>query len=211
MAKSSELDYAIFIFAPDDLTQIRDNLVKSTRDNVVFELGLFIGAIGRERCFIIKPRDCDLHLPSDLLGMTMADYDANRSDNNLAAALTSACTKIKSEISKLGLLSRAPQNLGLKPKVNTKEISINKEDTEILGRLLRTHSVSPDGLSLYEIFGQSLEQSENWRNNLSVIKLVKIGYADKAISQNDYDGADYYSYTLTSDGLDFLLSQDDAN
>lgn len=66
--KSSYTDFAIFMFTPNDLAYIRDTEHQIVRDNVVFELGLFIGAIGKERSFIIQPRGVKLRLPSDLVG-----------------------------------------------------------------------------------------------------------------------------------------------
>ena len=69
-------DFAVFIFTPDDVSSIRRQEKAVVRDNVLFELGLFVGSIGKDRCFIVKPRDADLHIPTDLLGLTPADYEA---------------------------------------------------------------------------------------------------------------------------------------
>ncbi|MFB4370682.1 MULTISPECIES: TIR domain-containing protein [unclassified Pseudomonas] len=44
---SNSVDFAIFIFTPDDITNIRNNERNVTRDNVVFELGLFTGSLGK--------------------------------------------------------------------------------------------------------------------------------------------------------------------
>jgi hypothetical protein len=96
-------DFAIFVLAPDDLTAMRKEIVSSVRDNVIFELGLFSGRYGHERCFIITPRNADdLHLPTDLLGITPAEYDADRQDKNLVAALGAACNRIRKSIKQLG-------------------------------------------------------------------------------------------------------------
>jgi hypothetical protein len=89
-----EHDFAVFVFAPDDAAKMRGHEVTVTRDNVIFELGLFMGARGRRRCFILKARDHDIHVPSDLLGHEPLEYDAGREDG-LVRALGSAANKIR--------------------------------------------------------------------------------------------------------------------
>lgn len=110
----NESDFGLFVFAPSDVTEIKDNKKHTVRDNVVFELGLFIGRLGPERCFILTPRDVeDLHLPTDLTGITMATYNPDRQDGNMVAALGPACNKIRIAISRQGKLTvptqQAPQ------------------------------------------------------------------------------------------------------
>lgn len=95
--KSSAVDFALFVFTPDDISWIRDKKELVVRDNVLFELGLFVGAIGKDRSFIIKPRGIELHLPSDLLGLNPADYESNRTDGDLVSATNRACSLIKQE------------------------------------------------------------------------------------------------------------------
>ena len=48
-------DFGIFIFSPDDILSIREEKNQAVRDNVIFELGLFVGHIGKDRCFILIP------------------------------------------------------------------------------------------------------------------------------------------------------------
>jgi hypothetical protein len=68
------------------------------RDNVILELGMFIGRLGTERSFIIRPhRSNELHLPSDLAGVNVGYYDPSRKDN-LKSALNSVCQQIKNAI-----------------------------------------------------------------------------------------------------------------
>ncbi len=101
----NKMDFGIFVFAPNDVAKIREVTWRIVRDNVVFELGLFTGRLGRERCFIIKPRQpLDLHLPTDLLGLKPAEYDSEREDNNIRAALGPACNEIRREIRLKGIL-----------------------------------------------------------------------------------------------------------
>ncbi len=47
-----------------------------------------------------------LRLPSDLVGITTADYEPERADGDISSAMNSPCTKIKSEIGRLGVLDR---------------------------------------------------------------------------------------------------------
>src|SRR6188474_633187 len=75
-----EVDFAAFVFAQDDWTtnsplpSIPPGTGQaSPRDNVVFEAGLFGGALGMRRTFILHA--IGSKLPSDLLGLTSVRYD----------------------------------------------------------------------------------------------------------------------------------------
>jgi hypothetical protein len=74
-----EVDYAAFVFARDDWTSASqstspspESAQASPRDNVVFEAGLFGGALGMRRTFILHASGSKL--PSDLLGLTCIRY-----------------------------------------------------------------------------------------------------------------------------------------
>ncbi len=69
---------------PCSLQRQKESL--SIRDNVLFELGLFIGKLSRDRVFFIIPEKTDLHIPTDLLGVTPGKYDPNREDKSFQAA-----------------------------------------------------------------------------------------------------------------------------
>jgi hypothetical protein len=72
---SQQVDFAAFVFAQDDwtTTDASPSAEASPRDNVVFEAGLFGGALGIRRTFILHARGSKL--PSDLLGLTSIRYD----------------------------------------------------------------------------------------------------------------------------------------
>jgi HAD superfamily hydrolase (TIGR01509 family) len=102
-------DYGLFIFSPDDVIRIRGEERRTVRDNVLFELGLFIGRLGRHRSFIFVPSDAkDLHLPTDLLGITLGKFQAEREDKNMSAALGPACHKVRNQL-KGGGASKGPR------------------------------------------------------------------------------------------------------
>lgn len=101
-----KFDFAVLVLTPDDMTVSREVSSQSPRDNILLELGLFIGRLGRERTFIIYNRDRRLKLPSDLAGVSMADF-GDREDDNLIASLGAACTKIKYQIKSLGTFGRS--------------------------------------------------------------------------------------------------------
>ena len=89
-------DFAVFVVSPDDHLSSRGREWEAPRDNVIFELGLFIGRLGRERVFFVVPRNALLmHLPSDLLGVTALSFDPTRSDGNIRASLGAACNQLR--------------------------------------------------------------------------------------------------------------------
>ncbi|CAM4050953.1 nucleotide-binding protein [Paenibacillus alkaliterrae] len=103
-------DFGIFVFAGDDVAMIRKKPVFITRDNTVFETGLFWGRLGRRRVFCIIPRDLperddliqgtnvsEFHLLSDLAGLTLLSY-GQRTDGKYAAAVDTACGEIMKAI-----------------------------------------------------------------------------------------------------------------
>src|SRR4051812_21172452 len=73
-------DFGVFVFSPDDLAIVRGQEQPAVRDNVILELGLFIGELGQTRCFILTPSGADeLPIPTDLLGVTPGIFETGRS------------------------------------------------------------------------------------------------------------------------------------
>jgi predicted nucleotide-binding protein len=76
--EANESDFAIVIASEDDVTISRSNKKFAPRDNIIFELGLFMGALSRERTYLLAPRDVDVKIPSDLLGLTLIPYQKKK-------------------------------------------------------------------------------------------------------------------------------------
>src|SRR5438094_4417035 len=86
IAALDKFDAAVFVFAPNDVVRIRDKQLAAVRDNVVFELGLFTGRLGRDRTFWLVPNDeADVRTVSDLLGIVPAEYTPPRDGEWVAA------------------------------------------------------------------------------------------------------------------------------
>ena len=94
-------DFAIAVAQPDDLTESRGTARPSPRDNVIFELGFFMGRLGRHRTFLVEPRGDEIRLPSDLSGIITVPYRQGN-PKELAANLGPACNKIRQVIRDLG-------------------------------------------------------------------------------------------------------------
>lgn len=95
-----EFHHAVFVFTPDDQLHTRGETKPVARDNVLFELGMFIGKLGRRRAFAIHPGKRGIALPSDLNGITTASYDPE--ERNLAAALGPVANRIRDAILAFG-------------------------------------------------------------------------------------------------------------
>jgi hypothetical protein len=108
-AELDQCDFAVLTLTADDLLESRGELTLAPRDNVLFELGLFMGRLGRERAYLVCNKDQKLKLPSDLLGVTAAIYTKD-DDQDLEAALARACSSMAKRMTELGIrLKRTPE------------------------------------------------------------------------------------------------------
>ena len=93
-------DFAVAIAHPDDQTKVRDEDWPTPRDNVIFELGFFMGRLGRSRAILMEPRGTRVKLPSDLAGITTIRYRFEPKDT--AAGMSPACNELREHIMLLG-------------------------------------------------------------------------------------------------------------
>jgi len=98
----SQSDFAVAVAQFEDTVRSRGRTHRALRDNVLFELGMFIGQLGRRRTFLVHPKLPNLQLPSDLHGITPASYLVGKPED-LAARLGPVCTQIRKIIRAQGV------------------------------------------------------------------------------------------------------------
>src|ERR1700728_1194465 len=134
-------DAGVFILRPDDVTESRGESRFTVRDNVTFELGMFIGRLGCDRTFMLLPTTPAVHLPSDLADIITARYDAERFGRQPRAAVGPSCTRIRQAI-------RAIQpRMVTEPRSRARLDRAMSQMSRDLERLLAEHAAAPDSQS----------------------------------------------------------------
>ena len=99
-----EHDFGLFVFSGDDETTSRGATKISPRDNVVFELGLFLGTLGPDRTFAIRiqgsRKNQRIKIPSDLEGINFPTIKRSQAKLDIASVKTAA-SEIRDRISQL--------------------------------------------------------------------------------------------------------------
>jgi CRP/FNR family cyclic AMP-dependent transcriptional regulator len=94
-------DFAVAVAHADDITKSKGKKWPAPRDNVIFELGLFMGRLGKTRAILMEPRDVGVKLPSDLAGVTTIPYQYAKGPD-AAALMGPACNNLREHIMRLG-------------------------------------------------------------------------------------------------------------
>jgi hypothetical protein len=95
---ANKYDFAVMIWAPDDVTESKGLSQASPRDNVIFECGLFMGLLGEKHVFIVRDSHTQTKIPSDFDGRVLAEYDGTQIEIEPESAVGTACFKIKNEM-----------------------------------------------------------------------------------------------------------------
>lgn len=74
IAETRLADFAVMILTRDDLLMTRKKKMMAPRDNIIFELGLFMGSIGKGRTIMLHSDAYLPKLPTDLAGIVTARY-----------------------------------------------------------------------------------------------------------------------------------------
>jgi hypothetical protein len=91
--RASFYDFAIAVLTADDEAEIRDENFMVPRDNVLFELGLFMGRIGAYRTFAVAEEG--VRILSDFDGISISKFHWRE---NVVAAVGNSCNEIRREM-----------------------------------------------------------------------------------------------------------------
>lgn len=162
-------DIAILVLGKDDVILSRNKQMPAPRDNVIFELGLFMSVLDRERTLIVSPRVWKekLKILSDLTGLNLAEYDRPRKRSDLPTALKPVIDHLREQIQSLNLRARQYAPAGVSMVWENVEKLLQKRgnvphkienialDMEVTWRWIKDHVLdNPDrqDLSLYILF-----------------------------------------------------------
>ena len=99
-------DFALLVFGQDDSTMMTNKKLPTVRDNVLFELGLFMGHMGTGRAFWLSSKGSKTpHIPSYLGGILHLEFDEPELTDAIAISESLAETrdKVYRLITSLGL------------------------------------------------------------------------------------------------------------
>jgi predicted nucleotide-binding protein len=141
LATAAEVDFAVLVATPDDKTVSRGAATPSARDNIVLEFGLFAGALGRNRTYLLATDE--LKLPTDVLGLTRLRYRL-QSNGNHRAAVNDAALQIEERVRRLGPLERGRKTGGSRSESDAlaREIDILCASATAQGWTVRTNSAT---------------------------------------------------------------------
>lgn len=131
-------DFGLFLMTPDDLIETRGLKDQCARDNVLLEVGLFLGALGRKRTFVViqKSEDPELTVktPTDLAGINIPRFKQDDDEQRQIASISTAVRRIRLGIKregtvkfkiKVGYWSFNLEEKCLKIKIRRREIERN--------------------------------------------------------------------------------------
>ena len=199
VAAADSFDFAILVVSPDDTVVSRGTERLATRDNVVFELGLFMGKLGPERTFMVHDRTKKPDLPTDLAGVTPVTYRLH-SSGKLTAALGPASYNLELAMRHLGprFKPSSSSHLGAATSLDqarhsSEPASVRDTKTEtssesslVSGQLVRLTKYSP-------AFARRLRRLHE--------SLIELGYEARVpVKRSGSRRASYISYIDMRDG-----------
>jgi len=100
---ADQADVAVVILTPDDVVRSRKQSMRSPRDYLIFEAGLFFGRLGLQRTFLVAPDTPEFKLPTDIASIVIAKYPVPLTDTR---ALTAVLPGLRNAIQNCGTIQR---------------------------------------------------------------------------------------------------------
>jgi hypothetical protein len=140
---AARVDFAVLVLTRTDFVESRPAAEHTPRDNVLIELGLFVGRLGRERTFIVGDEEVFRRVPSDLAGITIATY---RSDHKagLQAGLGAACFRVRTAMLSIGNRSSSSP---VKP-VSSSNHAVSHSDAPLVTDFVRVLGLIPQAAAV---------------------------------------------------------------
>ena len=89
-----QFDYGILLGTTDDKVLVRESEVLQSRDNILFELGLFMGRLGLSKCAFVVEKE--LNILSDVKGISLARF-SKKDTNSLISAISTVASLFRSQ------------------------------------------------------------------------------------------------------------------
>lgn len=97
---SRKFDYGVLVATKDDKCEIRGEIKPVPRDNVMLEIGMFLGSLGLTRAFLLV--ESHNKLPSDYNGVTVPYFDTDV-DGSLDKAIDKIINAVKNTVHSFNL------------------------------------------------------------------------------------------------------------
>lgn len=81
------VDFALFLVTSDDVTKSRGKELPSPRDNVIFEFGMYLQSLGKDRCFMLVQKGTKIL--SDMRGITLPEFNPQDPSSDFTSSLLS--------------------------------------------------------------------------------------------------------------------------
>lgn len=101
---ASYFDFGVFVATADDATLTNEKIVIEARDNVILEMALFLGSLGKDKSFLLV--EDGIKLPSDFNGIYMPRFSSENQET-----IEAGCRSFEGKITehyRLGHLSLYP-------------------------------------------------------------------------------------------------------
>lgn len=185
---SESVDFAILILSPDDQLNHRDNQYNAPRDNVIFESGIFMSKVGRERVFLLSAGGENLKYPTDIAPIQRVSYQDL--DQSLLAAVESVSERIKS--------------LGVRPKS-----LVGKRLFEYKGYYPIDLVNGRNPIFSKDIFFKAIKYFSEYRDDMAATDLVYLWEANRGHIQDRFtdDESRRYNNFITHYNIRHFLNE----